>query len=166
MALNQLLITFAIVAVVLPQVVLATEFVVGDNSGWTINFNYTAWAKDKEFHVGDKLVFKYPAGKHNVFKVNGAEFKDCVIPPVGVAQNTGNDIIPLAAEGEKWYICGIAKHCESGGQKLAINVLPATEKWTAPAPAPTIPSSAKEILTSRYQLLVAVTVAIAMILNV
>ncbi|RVW69198.1 hypothetical protein CK203_060839 [Vitis vinifera] len=46
----------AIFAIVLPAVAMATEFTVGDDQGWTINFDYVAWAKDKVFHVGDKLV--------------------------------------------------------------------------------------------------------------
>ena len=45
----------AIFAILLPAVAMATEFTVGDDQGWTINFNYEAWAKDKVFHVGDKL---------------------------------------------------------------------------------------------------------------
>ena len=45
----------AIFAIVLPAVAMATEFTVGDDQGWTINFDYVAWAKDKVFHVGDKL---------------------------------------------------------------------------------------------------------------
>ena len=36
-------------------VAMATEFSIGDDQGWTINFNYEAWAKEKVFHVGDKL---------------------------------------------------------------------------------------------------------------
>ena len=45
----------AILAFVLPAVAMATEFIVGDDQGWTINFDYEAWAKEKVFHVGDKL---------------------------------------------------------------------------------------------------------------
>ena len=45
----------AIFAILLPAVAMATEFTVGDDQGWTINFDYVAWAKDKVFHVGDKL---------------------------------------------------------------------------------------------------------------
>ena len=45
----------AIFAILLPAVAMATEFTVGDDQGWTINFDYEAWAKDKVFHVGDKL---------------------------------------------------------------------------------------------------------------
>ena len=47
--------TMAILAFVLPVVAMATEFTVGDDQGWTINFDYEAWAKEKVFHVGDKL---------------------------------------------------------------------------------------------------------------
>ncbi|RVW14261.1 hypothetical protein CK203_113114 [Vitis vinifera] len=73
--------TIAILAFVLAAVAMATEFAVGDDQGWTINFDYEAWAKDKVFHVGDELVlrsilihgvFNYTAGWHNVFKVNEA----------------------------------------------------------------------------------------------
>ena len=42
-------------AFVLPTVAMATEFTVGHDQEWTINFNYEAWAKDKVFHVGDEL---------------------------------------------------------------------------------------------------------------
>ena len=45
----------AILAFVLPIVAMATEFTVGHDQEWTINFNYEAWAKDKVFHVGDEL---------------------------------------------------------------------------------------------------------------
>lgn len=32
-----------------------TQFIVGDEMGWTLNFNYTAWAEGKVFRVGDSL---------------------------------------------------------------------------------------------------------------
>ena len=47
--------TMAILAFVLPVVAMATEFTVVDDQRWTINFDYEAWAKEKVFHVGDKL---------------------------------------------------------------------------------------------------------------
>ncbi|RVW18603.1 Blue copper protein [Vitis vinifera] len=92
----------AIFTILLPAVAMATEFTVGDDQGWTINFDYVAWAKDKVFHVGDKLVFKYTAGRHNVFKVNGTAFTNCTIPPANEALTTGNDVInwpPLEGSG-------------------------------------------------------------------
>lgn len=50
--------TFAILAALLaalPAFARATEHVVGDYSGWTTNFNYSAWAEGREFRVGDTL---------------------------------------------------------------------------------------------------------------
>ncbi|KAL5720620.1 hypothetical protein ACHQM5_013271 [Ranunculus cassubicifolius] len=152
---NQLCITLAIFAVVLPTIALATEYTVGDSSGWTTGFNYSTWAKDKEFKVGDTLVFNYPVGAHNVFKVNGTAFKDCAIPPSNEALTTGNDKITLATPGNKWYFCGVAKHC-LGGQKLVITVSPGID---APAPAP---NSANGVVTSTIQVLFAAMVSIAM----
>ncbi|KAF9592277.1 hypothetical protein IFM89_013503 [Coptis chinensis] len=156
---KQFLITLAVVAIVLPTVALATEFVVGDAAGWTKGFDYAAWANGKDFRVGDKLVFNYPVGAHNVFKVNGTSFKDCAIPPVNEALISGNDVIALAAPGNKWYICGVGQHCALGGQKLSITVLPALE---APAPAP---SSANGIFTSPYQVLIAAMISITMLIQ-
>lgn len=43
------------VAMLLPMTTVATEYVVGDDSGWTTNFDYQNWAKDKQFYVGDTL---------------------------------------------------------------------------------------------------------------
>ncbi|KAF9592283.1 hypothetical protein IFM89_013509, partial [Coptis chinensis] len=154
---KQFLVTLAIVAVVLPSVALATEFVVGDAAGWTNDFDYVAWAKDKEFRVGDSLLFNYEVGSHNVFKVNGTVFKECAIPPKNEALISGKDVITLLAPGNKWYFCGVATHCE-GGQKLAITVLPAL----APAPAP---NAANGIFASGYQVLIAAMVSIAVMFS-
>ena len=54
MALLRAFVAGAIVAVSV-HAILATEYVVGDAKGWSLNFNYQAWAEGKEFHVGDKL---------------------------------------------------------------------------------------------------------------
>ncbi|KAL6327963.1 hypothetical protein AAG906_031307 [Vitis piasezkii] len=129
--------TIAILAFVLAAVAMTTEFDVGDDQGWTINFNYEAWAKDKVFHAGDELVFNYTAGRHNVFKVNGTAFMNCTIPPANEALSTENDVITLAAPGRKWYICCVNNHCANYGQKLAITVLEAS---ASPAPAPSTPT--------------------------
>ncbi|KAF5478272.1 hypothetical protein F2P56_004846 [Juglans regia] len=123
---------FAILAILVPSI-LAKEIKVGDDKGWTINFDYQAWAKGKEFVVGDKLVFMYPQGDHNVIKVDGSGFQQCVAPANAEPLTTGNDVINLTSPGQKWYICGVSKHCESGNQKLAITV--AAESSSSPPSA-------------------------------
>lgn len=53
---THIVLVFAIfVVVLLPLTTMATEYMVGDASGWTINYDYKAWVKDKVFYVGDKL---------------------------------------------------------------------------------------------------------------
>ncbi|XP_015899794.3 double-stranded RNA-binding protein 1 isoform X1 [Ziziphus jujuba] len=82
-------------------------------------------------------VFQYPVGAHNVFKVNATSFQNCIVPPPDQALMTGNDTIVLASPGKKWYICGVGKHCETGGQKLAITVQSgAGAPQVAPGPSP------------------------------
>lgn len=67
-------------------------------------------------------VFKYSVGSHNVFKVNGTGFQNCIKPPLSEALKTGNDVIVLATPGQKWYICGVANHCDKAGMRLSIFV--------------------------------------------
>ncbi|KAF6169924.1 hypothetical protein GIB67_034316, partial [Kingdonia uniflora] len=111
-----------VVAILLSAGTLAKEFMVGDDSGWTIKFDYQASTVGNEFEVEDKLVFKYPSRAHNVFKVNRTDFQACTAPPKAVLLTTGTDIIALTTPGKKWYICDVGKHCEIGGQKLVITV--------------------------------------------
>ncbi|XP_052175429.1 blue copper protein 1b-like [Diospyros lotus] len=130
---------FIILAVIFPIIVSGKDFIVGDEMGWTINFDYQAWAQGKDFRVGDKLIFQYPAGAHNVFKVNGTAFQNCTKPPLKEALTSGNDTIVLATPGRKWYICGVGQHCAVGGQKLVITVdnpVAAPPTAAAPSPAP------------------------------
>lgn len=54
MASSKLFIILVIVAISVPSI-LATDFVVGDATGWTTKFDYQKWAEGKEFRVGDKL---------------------------------------------------------------------------------------------------------------
>ncbi|CAB4279714.1 unnamed protein product [Prunus armeniaca] len=117
------------------QSLASTHYVVGDNKGWTINFDYQAWARVKLFYVGDSLVFNYPGGVHNVVKVSRIGFHQCA-PPLGSEPLTSRkDVIKLATAGRKWYICGVAMHCAVGGQKLAITVLPSSFA-SSPSPTP------------------------------
>ncbi|XP_042419585.1 blue copper protein 1b-like [Zingiber officinale] len=116
----------------------ATNFVVGDDAGWKPDFNYTAWARTKEFRVGDKLVFKYAAGFHNVIPVSGEEFKACQPNGGNKVLRSGRDVVLLKTPGRKWYLCGVADHCELG-QKLLVVVLPAPTSPPAPSPDPYSP---------------------------
>ncbi|KAL4200359.1 hypothetical protein AMTRI_Chr03g149300 [Amborella trichopoda] len=132
---------FLFAIVVLPAIVLAKDHVVGDEKGWTINFDYNAWAEGKEFTSKCLVLvaFNYPLGVHNLVKVNASGFESCIKEPNNGIMNSGSDKITLATPGNKWYICTSGQHCAVGGQKLKITV---SEGTLAPgAQGPT--SSAK-----------------------
>ncbi|MFS7924088.1 putative Phytocyanin domain, cupredoxin [Helianthus anomalus] len=40
---------------VLATSIYAKEYIVGDENGWKLDFDYQTWAKDKVFFVGDTL---------------------------------------------------------------------------------------------------------------
>lgn len=44
-----------LLSIILPAIVSAEEFIVGDDMGWTTFFDYQSWAQGKDFRVGDKL---------------------------------------------------------------------------------------------------------------
>ncbi|KDP43194.1 hypothetical protein JCGZ_22746 [Jatropha curcas] len=136
---------------------MATDYIVGDDEGWNVGVNYTDWAKDKLFYVGDRLVFQYKS-PNNVYKVNGDQFKNCI--PSNDLLNTGNDTVPLSKPGKKWYICGATGHCEQG-QKLVINV-ESNGPASSPAPTPE-PNGSDAFISSWFHILIAAVVAIAIV---
>ncbi|XP_068650578.1 blue copper protein 1a-like [Aristolochia californica] len=139
MALIKTQVTLAVLAalVILLSFASATEFIVGDDSGWSIDVDYEAWAMGKTFYVGDILVFNYEEGYHSVVKVNGTGFAQCLVSPNTGVLTTGNDWITLTTPGNKWYICGIANHCSYYSQKLKITVLP-KDDYLPPSPSPAV----------------------------
>ncbi|GJU88126.1 plastocyanin-like protein [Tanacetum coccineum] len=109
-SLDHIFVVLAILSIVLfPTTTKATDYVVGDASGWTLDFDYQAWASSKTFKVGDNLVFNYPKGVHNVFQVDGNAFAHCIIPPPSKAHTSGHDIIGLSSPGKAWAAQGVEK---------------------------------------------------------
>ncbi|KAH0973936.1 hypothetical protein GBA52_015835 [Prunus armeniaca] len=159
MASSNLYIILVTLAIFAPSV-LATDYVVGDDKGWTINFDYQAWAQGKSFYVGDNLVFNYPKGAHTVLKVNGTGFQQCAAPLDSVPLTSGKDVINLATPGRKWYICGLGQHCELGNQKLLITVLPSSSSAPSPSPSswPSKASAATITVGTRFTLMMLLTI--------
>ncbi|XP_019172685.1 PREDICTED: basic blue protein-like [Ipomoea nil] len=123
---------FFLTVAILAVYVTATDYIVGDEYGWTTNVDYQAWAQGKQFVVGDRLIFKYQAGTNSVYKVGGSGFKQCIPPAQSTPLTTGNDVIELGTPGRKWYISGTGQYCKLG-QKLVITV---SAKPQAPSPSP------------------------------
>ncbi|GAB2296695.1 hypothetical protein Dimus_030803 [Dionaea muscipula] len=135
--------------------------VVGGSNGWEIppnNTFYAEWAKPRTFGLGDRLVFPYRTGAHNVLQVLEKDFETCGNDNVINHYFRGPTIIQLNTTGEYYFYSGIGTHCEAG-QKLHITVVngpgssgkffhsTSEEMALAPAPAPTLSdtSSAGEV---------------------
>lgn len=67
-------------------------------------------------------MFKYKPPNHNVYKVDGAAFKECSMPADAEILASGTDTVELKTAGKKWYLCGKPDHCNAG-QKLSITVM-------------------------------------------
>jgi hypothetical protein len=55
MALSRALFLFALIATIFSTMVVAKDFVVGDEKGWRLGVDYQSWAANKVFRVGDTL---------------------------------------------------------------------------------------------------------------
>ncbi|KAE8805890.1 Early nodulin-like protein 1 [Hordeum vulgare] len=121
----------------LPGLSVATEHVVGDDKGWGLYFNYTAWAETNQFVVGDTIVFEYGTANHNVVEVGGPDFLACNQPDNAVVWTSGEDRLALDKAGPRWFLCGMDQHCEKG-MRLKITVL----ETAPPAPQPKPPLDA------------------------
>ncbi|KAL8520401.1 hypothetical protein ACS0TY_011068 [Phlomoides rotata] len=125
------------VATAIAPAVASDQYMVGGNPGWNIGVNFTSWAHEYDFRVGDSLMFMYTPNTHNVIKVNASEFKTCTYSSTNIF-TSGRDIIPLALPGKKWYISGVGGDC-AAGMKLVITVSAAEGPSPAPMPGSSTP---------------------------
>ncbi|CAL0307116.1 unnamed protein product [Lupinus luteus] len=101
-------------------------YTVGDTIGWTIPTGgasvYVTWASNKNFKVGDILVFNYQINTHNVEEVTKEKYDSCSsVSPIAAYNSAPPVRVTLNKSGPHYFICGYTGHC-SAGQKLAINV--------------------------------------------
>ena len=75
MAASHSIIIFIATLVVLATSISAKEYIVGDKSGWTLDFDYQSWAKDKVFIVGDTLGTIYIPTNIHTFSLFNIVFK-------------------------------------------------------------------------------------------
>ncbi|KAM0919392.1 hypothetical protein ACQ4PT_008294 [Festuca glaucescens] len=113
---------------------LGASYTVGAPGGsWDLKTNYTRWASGVKLYAGDQLRFQYTVAEHNVVEVTKSGYDACNGSNNTVATyQTGNDTIPLAAAGSRYFICGVPGHC-AAGMKLQVNV---SSQQTPPPPPP------------------------------
>ncbi|CAM8946885.1 unnamed protein product [Rhodiola kirilowii] len=111
----------------------ATTYIVGDTSGWDISTDLDTWPIDKNFSVGDILIFQY-SQSHSVEEVTKESYDGCNTTISLKTYTDGNSNVTLTKPGDMYFLCGNRLHC-LGGMKLQIYVHEGQIAY-APAPAP------------------------------
>ncbi|KAM6602383.1 hypothetical protein CsatA_021992 [Cannabis sativa] len=93
--------------------IFATDHIVGANKGWNPGLNYTLWAKNHTFYVGDFISFRYQKNQYNVFEVNKTGYDNCTIEGAVGNWSSGKDFILLKEPKRYYFICGNGQ-CFSG----------------------------------------------------
>ncbi|KAL8097694.1 early nodulin-like protein 21 [Apium graveolens] len=101
------------------------EFLVGDDSGWTVppannSEIYNQWASGKRFTVGDTVRFKYK--KDSVMEVTEEGYKHCNATHPSFYSNSGDTLWKLDHPGFFYFISGANGHCRRG-QRMVIRVM-------------------------------------------
>ncbi|KQJ86399.1 mavicyanin [Brachypodium distachyon] len=128
------LLLVAMAAAVLGTASGATHTVGAPGGSWDLQTNHGQWASTVKFRAGDQLVFKYARAAHNVLEVSKADYDACSNSSPLASFHTGNDVVPLPAAGNRYFICGVPGHCD-GGMKVRVNVQAAASSTDAPLPA-------------------------------
>ncbi|XBJ26369.1 hypothetical protein VPH35_003807 [Triticum aestivum] len=110
------------VAVAMLRMVIGASHTVGVPAGsWNLQTNYTLWVSSTRFTIGDELQFQYSTTVHNVVEVRKAGYDACNSSSPIATFLTGNDVVPLAVIGTRYFICGVPGHC-GAGMKVQVNV--------------------------------------------
>ncbi|WCJ24784.1 Blue copper protein [Euphorbia peplus] len=110
----------SVVACMVVAPCVATVYTVGESSGWAMGVDYTTWASDKTFNVGDSLVFNYGGG-HTVDEVSAGDYSTCTVGNSITSDSSGATSIALKTPGTHYFVCAAIGHC-GNGMKLALNV--------------------------------------------
>ncbi|KAF2321533.1 hypothetical protein P3X46_010763 [Hevea brasiliensis] len=100
----------------------ATDHIVGANKGWNPGINYTLWANNSTFYVGDLISFRYQKTQYNVFEVNQTGYDNCTTEGALGNWSSGKDFIPLNKAKRYYFICGNGQ-CFNG-MKVSVLVHP------------------------------------------
>ncbi|KAG7018121.1 Lamin-like protein [Cucurbita argyrosperma subsp. argyrosperma] len=142
--------------------VSATDHIVGANRGWNPGINYTLWANNHTFFVGDLISFRYQKNQYNVFEVNQSGYDNCTTEGAFGNWSSGKDFIPLNKAQRYYFICGNGQ-CFNG-MKVTILVHPLPPPPSSPlASKDSSPSSATPRTGSRQWKIRALLVSLALI---
>ncbi|KAF3787621.1 Blue copper protein [Nymphaea thermarum] len=130
------LVKLVALAFLLAVPISATDYTVGDTSGWTLGVDYNNWVSGKTFQVGDRLVFTY-GSTHTVDEVNQASYASCSSSSPISSATDGNTTITLNTAGTHYFICAISGHCQ---QNMKVQIPVTGSAAGSPSGSPSTPS--------------------------
>ncbi|PKU83769.1 Blue copper protein [Dendrobium catenatum] len=86
----------------------ATEYIVGESSGWTAGVDFSSWTNGKIFVVGD--TFNYAPATHTVNEVKAKDYKSCTASNYLSTDSSGSTTIRLKKAGTHYFVCSIPGH--------------------------------------------------------
>ncbi|KAI3806924.1 hypothetical protein L1987_22842 [Smallanthus sonchifolius] len=116
------LIIYLLLIAAVATTVSATDHIVGANRGWNPGINYTLWANNHTFYVGDFISFRYQKMQYNVIEVNKTGYDNCTLDGAVGNWSSGKDFILLNKSQRYYFICGTGG-CLNG-MKVTIRVHP------------------------------------------
>ncbi|XP_021728301.1 lamin-like protein [Chenopodium quinoa] len=103
----------------------------GSRFGWRLNVNFSNWAANQHFYVGDWLYFGFDKRIISVLEVNQTNYKNCIEKDyITNITRGGRDVFNLTVARPYYFISGRG-YCFRG-IKLAINVQDAPLHPTLP----------------------------------
>ncbi|KAH7278033.1 hypothetical protein KP509_38G020600 [Ceratopteris richardii] len=151
---------------------IATIYTVGGPAGWTTpsraNVNYTEWASNTPFKVGDTLEFNYVYKAHSVLMVIRSDFRYCnkSNPIMSYDHMSGKTMVKLTKPGNYYFIDGVGDHCELGQKfqaRVAGEVLAESAPAAEPVASPAIPPAQAEATSLFSRRIPALVITIALV---
>ncbi|EMS56683.1 Blue copper protein [Triticum urartu] len=99
----------------------ASRTVGAPDGSWDLQTNYSQWVSRIRFTTGGELKFQYSAAVHSMVEVSKTGYDSCNGSNPIATFPTGNDVVPLANVGTRYFICGVSGHCDAG-MKVEVNV--------------------------------------------
>ncbi|KAJ8755318.1 hypothetical protein K2173_019116 [Erythroxylum novogranatense] len=102
----------------------ATDHIVGANKGWNPGINYTLWANNHTFYVGDLISFRYQKAMYNVFEVNETGYLNCTTEGALGNWTSGKDFVTLDKAKRYYFICGNGQCFNGMKVSVLVHALP------------------------------------------
>ncbi|RID54040.1 hypothetical protein BRARA_G01393 [Brassica rapa] len=85
------------------------------SEGWKVYDNdfYNKWSEEKQFHVGDSLIFEYTNEVNDFYEINGdLEFMTCDLTSPVAVHKTRHDPVRLTEPRVHYFITSQSGYCE------------------------------------------------------